>query len=103
MGRRIPAGNGLTVLGYDVDVSIRVPTRSTTKPFFTLGPGGICFTGGVEFPSDRMTEGGSPWGAGDAKDRRTRPEASQERRRPLDVSWFHPEQRDSLSTMRGAS
>jgi hypothetical protein len=42
----IPAGNGLTVLGYDVDISFRVPTRSTTEPFFTLGAGGISFTGG---------------------------------------------------------
>jgi hypothetical protein len=42
----IPAGNGVTVLGYDVDLVLRVPTRTTTEPFFTLGAGGITFTGG---------------------------------------------------------
>jgi hypothetical protein len=41
----IPAGNGVTVLGYDVDLVLRVPTRTTTEPFFTLGAGGITFAG----------------------------------------------------------
>lgn len=42
----IPAGHGLTVLGYDADLTLRVPTHSKAEPFFTVGAGGITYTGG---------------------------------------------------------
>lgn len=41
----IPAGNGLTVLGYQGAVVFRVPTAGSTVPFFNAGLGAITFTG----------------------------------------------------------
>lgn len=41
----IPIGNGLSGLGYDVDLVLRVPGTNRTEPFFTLGAGGMTFTG----------------------------------------------------------
>ena len=35
----IPIGSGLSGLGYDVDLVLRVPGTNRTEPFFTLGAG----------------------------------------------------------------
>ena len=41
----IPIGNGVSGLGYDVDLVLRVPGTNRTEPFFTIGAGGMTFTG----------------------------------------------------------